>query len=198
MELTAGQLKQLWAYHNLLRARNHDRDLTRLIGFETIAVKHYLDSLVVGELVELPSPLLDVGTGAGFPGIPLKIRFPKLRITLAEPRPRRVAFLNEVINKLGLKGIEVFGHKVVSRSFHSPVSGVITRALETIDKTILRTSACLQRGGHLFFMKGPNTDAEIKEAEKRFSPDYALVDDIAYRLAKTTHQRRLVIFQRRD
>jgi 16S rRNA (guanine527-N7)-methyltransferase len=97
--------------------------------------------------------MVDIGTGAGFPGIILKIQNPELELTLAEPRPNRIQFLNDVIRELQLKKISVFGHKVTSNSFSSPVSMVITRALETIDKTILRSSGAVNVGTQLVFMK---------------------------------------------
>jgi 16S rRNA (guanine527-N7)-methyltransferase len=190
-------VKQLWRYHNLLRLRNVGNELTRLIGFETIVIKHYVDCLIVGNLVRLPSPLVDIGTGPGFPGIPLKIRYPHLKLILAEPRPKRVAFLREVIQELGLKDTEVFEHRVVSQSFTVPVQGAITRAVETIDKTLLRTSGSLVEGGQLIFMKGPNVDDEIREVRRRFGKQYDLITDQPYTLPHTNHHRRLVVYQKK-
>jgi 16S rRNA (guanine527-N7)-methyltransferase len=191
------QLEQLWKYHQLIRKRNEDRELTRIVGFEAMVVKHYIDCMIVGDLCRLPSPIVDVGSGAGFPGIPLKIRYPNLKMILAEPRPKRILFLNEVIQELGLKDIEVFEHKVVSRSFTSPVKAVITRAVETMDKTALRTSAALEVEGQLIFMKGPNADDEIKDMKKRFGNAFHLLSDKAYTLPDSPHERRLVIYQKK-
>lgn len=196
IKLNREQIEQLWRYHNLLRKRNEDRDLTRIVEFRQMVVKHYVDCLIVAKFTTLPSPLLDIGTGAGFPGIPLKIRYPHVKMVLAEHRPRRVNFLNEVIRELGLKNVRVFDHKVVSRSFQEPVEGVITRALETIDKTLLRTSACLGVGGRLFFLKGPNVDPEIADVKRRFGDKFKLVQDEHYRLPGTEHERRLVVFEK--
>lgn len=196
IRLNPQQLDLLWRYHNLIRKRNQDNELTRIVGFESMVIKHYVDCLIIGKFVSLPSPLVDVGTGAGFPGIPLKIRYPHLKIILAEPRPKRVHFLEEVIAELGLRHIEVFEHKVVSRSLTRPVKGVITRALEPIEKTILRTSGCLEPGGKLIFLKGPSVDPEIAEARARFKEEYQLVSDDSYSLPHTQHHRRLVVFER--
>ena len=196
IRLSEGPLKQLWRYHNLFRQRNVGNELTRLIGFETIVVKHYVDCLIIGNLMRLPSPLVDVGTGPGFPGVPLKIRYPNLEMILAEPRPKRVEFLNEVIREVGLKNTTVFENRVVSKSFKTPVQGVITRAVETIDKTLLRTSASLAIGGQAIFMKGPNADEEIREVQKRFDGRYELEMDQHYTLPHTTHHRRLVVYRR--
>ncbi len=190
------QLEQLWRYHNLIRKHNDDRDLTRITDFHQMVLKHYVDCLIVGKFATLPSPLLDIGTGAGFPGIPLKIRYPHLKMVLAEHRPRRVEFLKRVIHDLGLKHIQVFDHKVVSRSFQEPVQGVITRALETIDKTLLRTSASLEKGGQVYFLKGPNVDPEIHEVQRRFDGKFRLVQDEHYRLPGTAHERRLVVYEK--
>jgi 16S rRNA (guanine(527)-N(7))-methyltransferase RsmG len=198
IRLNEDQLKQLWRYHNLLRLRNVGNELTRLIGFETIVIKHYVDCLIVGNFIRLPSPLVDVGSGPGFPGVPLKIRYPNVHMILAEPRPKRVAFLEEVIQEVGLKQTEVFEHRVVSSSFTKPVQGVITRAVETMDKTLLRTSASLVPGGQAIFMKGPNTDDEIEEVHSRFGDSFELVLDQAYSLPYTPHRRRLVVWRKTD
>lgn len=196
IQLRPEQLEQLWRFHQLLRERNHDRDLTRLIEFESVVVKHYVDSMYIGKLLELPSPLVDVGTGAGFPGIPLKIRYPELELTLAEQRPRRIAFLEEAIRTLGLRKVKTFDHRVVSRSFNEPMAGVITRAVEPIAKTLLRTSGCTRAGSQIIFMKGPAVDDERQAAVKEFGRDYRLVRDEPYNLPHSPHARRLLVFER--
>ena len=194
--LSREQLERLWQFDQLLRRRNQDRDLTRLIEFESVVVKHYIDSIFVGQLMELPSPLVDVGTGAGFPGIPLKIRYPHLDLTLAEQRPRRISFLQEAIATLGLEHVRTFKQRVVSRSFTTPMRGVITRAVEPIAKTLLRTSGCTRTGSQVIFMKGPGVDAELKEARREFRADYRVTLDRAYSLPHTPFERRLVVFER--
>jgi 16S rRNA (guanine527-N7)-methyltransferase len=196
IRLDATQLDRLWRYHNLLRSRNQGSELTRLIGFESMVVKHYVDSMIVADLCTIPSPLVDVGTGAGLPGIPLKIRLPKLELVLAEPRPKRVEFLREACRELRLEGVEIFPHKVVSRSLTRPMKGAISRALEPIEKTVLRTSGCLKEGGLLIFMKGPAVEPEIKAARARFGPAIELVLDKSYVLPGTRFQRRLVVMRR--
>jgi 16S rRNA (guanine527-N7)-methyltransferase len=196
IRLNAGQLAQLWRFDQLLRKRNGDRDLTRLIEFESVVIKHYVDSMYIGRLIDLPSPLCDIGTGAGFPGIPLKIRYPQLHLVLAEQRPRRVAFLNEAITTLELRHTETFKQRVVSRSFTLPMRGVITRAVEPIEKTLLRSSGCTRAGTRIIFMKGPGVDAELAEAKAAFGRDYRLLQDEPYSLPNTPHARRLVVIER--
>jgi 16S rRNA (guanine(527)-N(7))-methyltransferase RsmG len=196
IELSSHQLDQLWRYHNLLRERNQDRELTRLIGFDTIVTKHYVDCMIVGEHFKLPTPLLDIGTGPGFPGIPLKIRYPHLHIILGEPRPKRIAFLREACRVAKLQNWEIFDRKIVSRSFQRRVPGVITRAVETMDKTCMRTSACLGEGGLLVFMKGPGVDPELAEIKSRFGKQFRVKLDKAYQLPHTNYDRRLIVLEK--
>lgn len=196
IHLNEHAMAQLWRFHNSLRQRNQDRDLTRLVGFDSMVQKHYIDCLIIGKFIRIPSPILDIGSGAGFPGIPLKIAYPKLRMILAEPRPNRVAFLNEVIDELALTDIEVFDHKVVSQSFQKPVNAIITRALEPIEKTFLRTSASLGKGGLFIFLKGPAVDPEVTQALNRFAGKIRVVLNHSYRLPGTPFERRLVVLEK--
>jgi 16S rRNA (guanine527-N7)-methyltransferase len=188
-------LDRLWAYHQLLRKHNHDQDLTRLIGFDTIAQRHYADCMILHGMMggKWPSPLVDVGSGAGFPGIMIKLMSPKTRLVLAEPRPRRVQFLEMVIRELGLKDISVFPHKVTSRSFTEPAAGVITRAFETVEKTLPRLGGCLPVGGQAIFMKGPKV---AEEMETWHSEEYRILRNQAYRIPNTTQDRVLLILER--
>jgi 16S rRNA (guanine(527)-N(7))-methyltransferase RsmG len=189
-------LDRLWRYHTLLHTRNDDRDLTRIVGFEPMVIKHYVDSMIAGDLFPLPATLVDIGTGAGLPGIPLAIRYPKLNFTLAEPRPRRVAFLNDAKAALGLANVSVFDHKVSSRSFRQPVDGVITRALEPMEKTLARTGGCTGVGARYLFLKGPNVDEELQVVVRRFGGEVRLLLDRAYTLPRTGHHRRLIVLER--
>jgi 16S rRNA (guanine(527)-N(7))-methyltransferase RsmG len=195
VRLTQAQVRNLWNYHQLLRQHNPELNLTRIHNFTSMVLKLYVDSILPGHLITLPSPLLDLGTGPGMPGIPLKIAFPQIEIFLAESRQRRVDFLGTVLASLDLEGIEVIGEKVTS-SFQGSMAGVITRALESISSTLKRISGCLLEDGQAIFMKGPNCDLEIEEALRQFGREYRLLYNRFYTIPNTPHQRRLVVFQR--
>ncbi len=109
LNLTETQLGQLWDYHSLLRERNPDLNLTRVHNFANMVLKLYADSMLPANMLDLPSPLLDLGTGPGMPGIPLKIYRPGIEIILAESRGKRVEFLNEAVARLELAGVRVQG-----------------------------------------------------------------------------------------
>jgi len=197
LPLTEKQYQKLWQYHSLLREKNAEYDLTRLYQFDNMVQKHYIDSVLPASLLgrRLPSPLLDIGTGAGLPGIPLKIVCPDTHMILSEGRHRRVRFLQEAVETLGLKGIEIHEGKIYA-SYDRPVQGVITRAVEAIGSTLARVRRCLAPGGRAIFMKGPHCDTEIHEGLARFPGDYTLVQDFSYAIPHSPHRRRLVVFER--
>lgn len=193
--LSKAQLEQLWSYHTLLRRYNPELNLTRVRNFENMVLKLYADSILPGLMTTLPSPLLDIGTGPGMPGIPLKIAFPDLEVILAESRQKRAGFLEKAVNELSLEGVSVIG-RAVTPKFREPVQGVITRAVESIEDTLLRIKGCLVEGGLALFMKGPGCGEEISAAGQRLAGSYELIEDSAYRIPHTPHERRLVIFRR--
>ncbi len=195
--LSDAQLGQLWQYHQLLHARNDDGDLTRLRAFDTMVSLHYVDCLLVAQKLagRLPSPLLDIGSGAGLPGIPLKIGSPATTVICNEMRAKRIAFIDESIQTCGLQGISTW-HATLGHHFDDAVGGVITRAFEKIPVTLTRVRRMVQPGGLAIFMKGPNCDDEIAEAQRAFGTSWALRDDLAYDIPFTTHRRRLVTFER--
>jgi len=197
LPLSEKQYKQLWLYHTLLREKNEQYDLTRIYQFDSMVQKHYIDCILVAKLLhwKLPSPILDIGTGPGLPGIPLKIACPETAFILAEGRHRRIEFLKEVTEILNLGGVEIYEGKIYA-SFRKRVNGVITRALETIPKTLARVRNCLEEGGKAIFMKGPHCDEEVAEASGRFGQEYRLLKDIPYTIPHTPHRRRLVVFQK--
>ncbi|MBR9980220.1 MAG: class I SAM-dependent methyltransferase [Desulfatitalea sp.] len=197
LPLTERQIEQFWLYHGLLRHHNTTLNLTRIHNFTQMVLKLYVDSALPAQLVALPSPLMDLGSGPGMPGIPLKILRPEVQIVLAEGRGKRAAFLQEAIRHLGLDGISVIDRNITA-AFAQPVAGVITRAVEVIADTLCRLEGCLVQNGRVFLMKGPGCDPEIEVASQRFAGRFALVADEAYRIGHTTHERRLVVFERLD
>ncbi|HPI40340.1 MAG TPA: 16S rRNA (guanine(527)-N(7))-methyltransferase RsmG [Pseudobdellovibrionaceae bacterium] len=187
--------RQLAHFYQLLMENQRENNFTRLIQFKDIAIKHFIDSLIILNYTSLQFPLLDVGTGPGFPGIPLKIKFPDEKIILAEGVQKRVNFLKKVRETLELKNLEIIGRHVDS-TFLYPARGVITRAVEDLGETLGHVQNALGPGSKVYFMKGPNVDEELKKAQKDFKKIYSLKENISYTLPKTTHHRRLIIFEK--
>lgn len=186
--------KKLAAFYCLLMKNQEHQNFTRLLKIKDVAIKHFIDSMIVSELVDIKFPLIDVGTGPGFPGIPLKIRFKNETILLAEGVQKRVEFLKSVREDLKLENLVIIGRNI-NEHFVYPVQSVITRAVEDIPNTLKNVMSCLQEGGSVYFLKGPGVDPEIKMAEdlKGF---YKLEKDISYDLKHTENHRRLVVYKK--
>ena len=169
---------------------------------------HFLDSLsllrVLPPLDSAQQPLLDIGTGAGFPGLALKAAHPELPVILVEPRQKRVSFLRHVIRTLGLKDIEVLCGRLEKTS--AEVDGQIlavplitSRAFTNIGEFLLHTAAVNPAGGRVICMKGPRAEEEINawRAEQPESP-YRLQEIVALTLPFSGKVRNLVIFTKKD
>ena len=104
--LTGEKIEKFYNYMNLLIEWNKKINLTAIIEPKEIILKHFIDSLTILKYIKNNETIIDVGTGAGFPGIPLKIVRDDLKITLADSLNKRINFLNEVISKLDLKNID--------------------------------------------------------------------------------------------
>src|SRR5947209_6681392 len=170
----------------MLRGANARLNLTRIHNFENMVLKHYVDSLLVLRFTELPTPLIDMGSGPGLPGIPLKIARPEVSMILAEPRGARAEFLREACARLKLEDVDVYAGKVGPR-FNRQAAGVITRAVATIPEMLDRVANCLGPGGLMLFMKGPDCDAEVAEAHRAHAGRFRLSADHAYQIPGTPH-----------
>jgi 16S rRNA (guanine(527)-N(7))-methyltransferase RsmG len=197
IHLAAQAVDALWEYHQMLREANTRLNLTRIHQFDNMVLKHYVDSLFVLRFEELPSPLVDMGSGPGLPGVPLAIARPDVRMILAEPRGARADFLREVVERLGLTQVEVYANKVNAR-FPQKVQGVITRAVASIPETLDRVTHAIESGGKMLFMKGPDCDLEIAESHLLHGDLFKLTADHRYTLPDSTHDRRLVVYERLD
>lgn len=195
LRLSDAQLQQFWRFHELLRQRKDEVDLTRLHNFESMVLKLYVDSALVATLVDLPTPLLDLGSGAGFPGIPLKIVRPDVHLVLAESKPDRVEFLRQAVQHLGLQNVDIVPHRV-GRKFEGRVAGVITRAVETMQETLSHVAPWLPLGARILFMKGPDCQDEVDVVKRVFGAEYRISLDRPYSIPQTSHLRRLVIVER--
>ncbi|RMF15895.1 MAG: 16S rRNA (guanine(527)-N(7))-methyltransferase RsmG [Candidatus Dadabacteria bacterium] len=194
-QLRAAQRDALWRFHEMLREADQKLNLTRIRAFEAMVEKHYIDSLLPGRYTELRSTVMDLGSGGGFPGIPLAIMHPELRFKLVEGRRLRAGFLSNVVRELELGNVEVIARKL-NPTDHIPARTLVTRAFASVADTFDRVAGSIDAGGRAVLLKGPNCDEEIAEAAARH-PDWVLVDDVHYLLPLSQAERRLLVYERR-
>ncbi len=164
------QLEQFYKYMELLLEWNEKINLTAITETNEIITKHFIDSLTATKYVNDNESIVDVGTGAGFPGIPLAINNDRLNITLVDSLNKRINFLNEVTNQLDIKNVtsihsraEEFGkNKQYREKFDIAVSRAVAR-LNILVEYLLPT---IKVGGKCICLKGPDTKEEIEEAKK--------------------------------
>lgn len=165
--LSSTQLDQLDRYYHLLIEWNEKINLTRIIDEKDVYLKHFYDSLTLSRVIDLNQDLklCDIGTGAGFPGLVLKIVFPKLKITLIDSLLKRVNFLNEVIKKLNLKDIEVIHIRAEDYvKFHKNEFDIVTsRAVSKLSNLLTYCVPLVKNNGYFIPMKA-NCDEELTEA----------------------------------
>ena len=160
------QISAFMTYLAELKKWNRAYNLTSIKADEDIIIKHFLDSLLYIEA--LPKgriSVVDVGSGAGVPGIPIKIMKPEIRMYLAEPAKKKINFLRHVVKVLGLENIEVLEKRV--EDIEGPaVDAVLTRALFAVTEFVEKASRLLKDDGMFILSKGPRINEELAAADK--------------------------------
>lgn len=172
IDMDREKAQRLIVYGNLIKKYNEKINLTRITGEREIIIKHFFDSLSVAGYLQKQSPgsLCDVGTGPGFPGIPLKIIFPEMKLTLIDSRKKAIIFLKRVIRELSLEGITLIQERVEitgQRGYHReryPL--VVARALAPLPVLAEMVLPLVKVGGHFYGLKGPGVLEEIKEGQR--------------------------------
>lgn len=167
--LSEEQLKQFEMYANILQVESKKYNLTTITDLEDIYVKHFYDSLLLAKMVNLNQniKLADLGSGAGFPGIPLKIAFPNLDITLIEPTTKRCKFLEQVIEKLNLQKIKVINDRAENyvEKERESFDLLTARAVAPLNILLELAIPLLKINGEFIALKGSNAEEEMKEAQ---------------------------------
>lgn len=168
VSLSDNQISQFFAYLELLKYWNRKINLTSLTEDIDIIRDHFVDSLAIVHLINAPSRLLDIGSGAGLPGLPLKIVVPELDVTLLEATRKRVFFLREVIRKLGLKGIKAVWGRAGEDIPEVPLSWydyATARGVGSIYQLVGIGYRYLASRGRFILMRGRRGEEEWLEAK---------------------------------
>ncbi|MBQ3297227.1 MAG: 16S rRNA (guanine(527)-N(7))-methyltransferase RsmG [Bacilli bacterium] len=192
---TEKQLKQLEKFYELLIEWNQKINLTRITSKEEVYLKHFYDSLTLNRVVDLKNTnnLCDIGTGAGFPGIVLKIIFPNIKITLIDSLQKRVNYLNIVIKELGLEKIEAIHTR--GEDFKGNFDVVTSRAVANIEKLVNYTMHLVAKDGIFVAMKGDIANELTPEVEQKLNKKYKIIKIEKFLLPLEESKRSLVVMK---
>jgi 16S rRNA (guanine527-N7)-methyltransferase len=175
IEFNARQIKQFELYYQELIEWNRRINLTAITDYSSVQVKHFLDSLTITlalpeEEVKRPDfNIADIGTGAGFPGVPIKILFPRPRLVLIEPTTKKTAFLHHVVHRLELENVEVLNSRAEDAA-HLPLyreqfALVLSRAVALLPTLVELTLPFCRIGGRFIAQKKGEVEQEVKSAK---------------------------------
>lgn len=173
--LTPGQREQFERYYELLVERNKVMNLTGITDYDEVNLKHFTDSLTIVRLNDMSKihSMIDVGTGAGFPGIPIKIVFPHIKTALLDSLNKRLKFLNEVIEELGLKEIETLHGRAEDyakkQEYRDKFELCVSRAVANLSTLSEYCLPFVKNGGSFVSYKSGESDEEIRQSETAVS-----------------------------
>ena len=172
VDLNDKQLKMFIKYYNLLIEKNKVMNLTAITDLDEVIVKHFVDSLAIANFIDMTQEMnvIDIGSGAGFPGIPLKISFPNINLVMLDSLGKRVNFLNDTTIRLGLTNVDAIharaedGARIkgMRQNFDLCVSRAVAN-LATLSEYCL---PFVKEGGDFVCYKSGNVEVELKDSEK--------------------------------
>lgn len=170
ISLLKEQYEQFYAYMELLIEWNEKMNLTAIIEPKEIILKHFVDSLTIAKYVEEGKSIIDMGTGAGFPGIPLKIYRKDVKVVLADSLNKRIKFLDEVIEKLNLENVETIHCRAEelgkNKQYREKFDYATSRAVANLSTLSEYLMPFIKLNGKCIFMKTIEVDEELEKAKK--------------------------------
>lgn len=200
-QITEEQQDKFYNYMNLLLDWNNKINLTAITEPNEIIIKHFIDSMTILKEIKDNSKIIDVGTGAGFPGIPLKISNETLEVVLLDSLNKRINFLNEVIQKLDLKNINSIHFRVEeagqNKQYREKFDVATSRAVAPLNVLVEYMLPLVKVGGICICMKGPDIGAELEKSKKAIEILGGNVEKIEdFTLANTNMKRNIVIIKK--
>ena len=203
IDLKDVEVNRFIKYKELLKDWNTKINITAITDDDEIDTKHFLDSLTpfLTDIFDGSKKLIDIGTGGGFPGVPLKIVNPDLEVTLLDSLNKRIIFLNEVIEQLGLEGIVAVHGRAeelsIKPKYREQYDICVSRAVASLDTLSEYCIPFVKVGGYFVSMKGPDIDEELKSSKNAIDTLGArIVDTKLIKIPETDIVHSLIIIQK--
>ena len=198
---TEKQLQKFYQYMNLLIEWNEKINLTAIVEPKEIILKHFIDSLTIIKYIEPNKSVIDIGTGAGFPGIPVKIMREDLDITLLDSLNKRIHFLNEVIQKLELKNITAIHARIEefakNKQYREAFDVATSRAVANLTTLSEYMLPMVDLKGMAICMKGSEINEEISKSKNSIKLLGGKIDKIEeFTLPKSDNRRNLILIKK--
>ena len=198
---TEEQLQKFYQYMNLLIEWNEKINLTAIVEPKEIILKHFIDSLTIIKYIEPNKSVIDIGTGAGFPGIPVKIMREDLDITLLDSLNKRIHFLNEVIQKLELKNITAIHARIEefakNKQYRETFDVTTSRAVANLTTLSEYMLPMVELKGVAICMKGSEINEEISKSKNSIKLLGGKIDKIEeFTLPKSDNRRNLILIKK--
>ncbi len=201
IDLTEKQIEQFLKYYEILVETNKVMNLTAITEFDEVIEKHFLDSLSLVRVFDLNRnvKILDLGTGAGFPGIPLKITFPEIDIVLADSLNKRVKFLNEVVETLQLKQVETVHGRAEelakNKKYREQFDLCTSRAVANLSSLSEYCIPFVKEGGRFISYKSGEIEEEVDQAKRAIHVLGGKLDQV-YKFDLHEQKRSFVIIEK--
>ncbi|MBU0987662.1 MAG: 16S rRNA (guanine(527)-N(7))-methyltransferase RsmG [Proteobacteria bacterium] len=180
IQIDRNQVEQFAVHALELLKWNQKTNLTAITAPAEVAIKHFLDSIIAGNMIDPNDRLLDIGSGGGFPGIPLKIMTPSLSVTLIDASRKKVSFLKHVIRTLKLEKTEARHVRAEDfakdREIQNRFEVIISRALTSIKDFVLLAAPLLTADGTIIALKGPEMNQELEAVRRRSDQNPTVVE----------------------
>lgn len=200
-DLTNKQLEQFKKYYEFLKLENQKYNLTSITEESEVYIKHFYDSISVNKIVNFKnvSTLCDIGSGAGFPGIPLKIVYPHLILTIVEPTQKRCKFLEELVNLLELENVLIINERSekLDIKYRDYFDIVTARAVASLPILLELTVPYVKVGGSFVALKGSSYEEELDLAKSAITKlDIKISNIVNYELPNDLGMRSLMNFKK--
>ena len=201
IELSEKQIEKFFTYMNMLLEWNQKINLTAITKPEEIILKHFIDSLTISKYISKNSTIVDVGTGAGFPGIPLKILRDDLEIVLLDSLNKRINFLQEVIDALKLTKIKAIHSRVEefakNKQYREKFDYATSRAVANLSTLSEYLIPLVKIGGQCICMKGSDIKEEVQQSKRAILMLGGKLEEIEkFELPKSDITRNIIIIEK--